>query len=410
MLIYKAMVSVNKQLNKLVTIPFPHLEAGINSLNKAGELMAIAGAKKAMIVTGRSSSAAIIPALCNSLDEHGIDYAIFNQVMPDPTIATVATGADFYKQFHCDSIIALGGGSPIDCAKVIGAKVVRDRPVRTMAGKLKIRRKLPPFLAIPTTAGTGSEATVAAVVSDPAARQKFAIVDPALLPDYAIIDPKLMIGLPQDMTAATGMDALTHAVEAFIGTYNTPLSDKYARQAIEKIFEFLPKAYNNGQDLEAREQMAMASYEAGCAFTRAFVGYVHAIAHQLGGMYHIPHGQANAILLPEVLRLLHPYCKARLEELANVIGLNNGSEFIDAVVELNKKLNIPNGFPELKAEDITLISQRALAEAHGTYPVPGYLSQSQCERLLKQFLVVTPEKAAPDVEASKKALTEHAEG
>ena len=141
MLIYKAMVSVNKQLNKLVTIPFPHLEAGINSLNKAGKLMATAGAKKAMIVTGRSSSAAIIPALCNSLEEHGIDYAIFNQVMPDPTIATVATGADFYKQFHCDSIIALGGGSPIDCAKVIGAKVVRDRPVRTMAGKTQNQKK-----------------------------------------------------------------------------------------------------------------------------------------------------------------------------------------------------------------------------------------------------------------------------
>lgn len=393
MLLYKAVVGVNKQLNKLVTIPFPHVEAGIDSISKAGELMSSAGARKAMIVTGRTSSKAMLPSLCASLEAHDIDYAIFNQVMPDPTIATVATGADFYKQFNCDAIIALGGGSPIDCAKVIGAKVVKDRPVRTMAGKLKIRKKLPPFMAIPTTAGTGSEATVAAVISDPAARQKFAIADPVLLPDFAIIDPKLMTGLPQSMTAATGMDALTHAIEAFIGTYNTPLSDKYAKQAIEKIFTYLPKAYENGQDIDAREQMAMASYEAGCAFTRAFVGYVHAIAHQLGGMYHIPHGQANAVLLPEVLRLLHPYCKQRMKELATVIGLNDGSEFIEAVVSLNKKLNIPDGFPELKAEDIPLLTKRALAEAHGTYPVPGYLSQKQCEKLLKQFLVESPECA-----------------
>ena len=391
MFLYKAVVGVNKQLNKLITIPFPQVESGIGSISKAGELISSAGANKAMIVTGRASSTAMLPSLCDSLDSHNIDYAIFNQVTPDPTIATVASGADFYKQHRCDAIIALGGGSPIDCAKVIGAKVVKDRPVRTMAGKLKIRRKLPPFLAIPTTAGTGSEATVAAVISDPAARQKFAVIDPALLPDFAIIDPKLMTGLPQSMTAATGMDALTHAVEAYIGTYHTPLSDSYATQAIEKIFTYLPKAYENGQDLEAREKMAIASYEAGCAFTRAYVGYVHAIAHQLGGMYHIPHGQANAVLLPEVLRFLHPHCRQRMNTLAAVIGVEGGDAFIDAVVELNKPLHIPAGFSELKAEDIPLIAKRALAEAHGNYPVPGYLNQRQCEQILRKFLVKSPE-------------------
>ncbi|MGF1761439.1 iron-containing alcohol dehydrogenase [Photobacterium sagamiensis] len=387
MFLYKAVIGVNKQLNKLITIPFPHVEAGINSISKAGELMSSAGAKKVMIVTGRVSSMGMTVPLCESLQAKNIDYAIFNQVTPDPTIATVTNGADFYKKHNCDALIALGGGSPIDCAKVIGAKVVRDRPVRSLAGKLKIRRKLPPFLAIPTTAGTGSEATVAAVISDPAARQKFTVIDPVLLPDFAIIDPKLMTGLPQNMTAATGMDALTHAVEAYIGTYNTPLSDNYAKQAIEKIFTYLPKAYENGQDIEAREQMAIASYEAGCAFTRAFVGYVHAIAHQLGGMYHIPHGLANAVLLPMILRFLHPYCMKRMNELAAVIGLSDGEEFIDAVIELNQQLNIPTSFPELEASDIPLIAKRALAEAHGTYPVPGYMNQKQCESLLRQFLV-----------------------
>lgn len=392
MLLYKTVIGVNKHLNKLVPIPFPHVESGTGSISKAGELMSSAGAKKVMVVTGRTSSMAMIPLLCDSLKAHNIDYAIFNQVMPDPTIATVATGADFYKQHHCDAIVALGGGSPIDCAKVIGAKIVRDKPVRTLAGKLKIRRKLPPFLAIPTTAGTGSEATAAAVISDPAARQKFAIADPALMPDFAIIDPELMTGLPPHMTAATGMDALTHAVEAFIGTYHTTLTDNYAKKAIEKIFTYLPKAYENGQDIEAREKMAIASYEAGCAFTRAFVGYVHAIAHQLGGMYHIPHGRANAVLLPEVLRFLHPFCRQRMDEMAAVIGLQGGEAFIDAVVRLNKQLDIPGGFPELQAVDISLIAKRALAEAHGNYPVPGYLNQSQCEQILHKFLVKQAEE------------------
>ncbi len=386
MFLYKTVIGVNKQLNKLITIPFPHVETGINSISKAGELMLSAGAKKVMIVTGRVSSMGMTAPLCDSLQAKNIDYAIFNQVTPDPTIATILNGADFYKKHNCDALIALGGGSPIDCAKVIGAKVVRDRPVRSMAGKLKIRRKLPPFLAIPTTAGTGSEATVAAVISDPAAGKKFAVIDPVLLPDFAIIDPKLMTSLPKNMTAATGMDALTHAIEAYIGTYNTPLSDNYAKQAIEKIFTYLPKAYENGQDVEAREQMSIASYEAGCAFTRAFVGYVHAIAHQLGGMYHIPHGLANAVLLPDILHFLQPYCVKRMNELAAVIGLIDGKEFIDAVIELNQQLNIPTHFPELQICDIPLIAKRALAEAHGTYPVPGYMNQKQCESLLRQFI------------------------
>ncbi|WP_084419328.1 iron-containing alcohol dehydrogenase [Photobacterium sp. J15] len=394
MLLYKTIIGINKQLNKLVNIPFTQLESGADSLTKAGELMSSVGAKKAMIVTGRSSSMAIMPQLCESLKAHDIDYAIFNQVMPDPTIATVANGADFYKQFECDSIIAIGGGSPIDCAKVIGAKVVKDRPVRTMAGKLKIRRKLPPFLAIPTTAGTGSEATVAAVITDPSAQQKLAIIDPVLLPNFAILDPKLMTSLPPAMTAATGMDALTHAIEAYIGTYHTTLSDNYATEAIQKIFTNLPIAYENGQDLKAREEMAWASYEAGCAFTRAFVGYVHAIAHQLGGIYHIAHGQANAVLLPGVLRLLQPYCRQRLDNLADIIGLTGGDAFIEAVSNLNKQLNIPEGFKELKAEDIPMIAKRALEEAHGTYPVPGYLSQKQCEQLLHSLLIEETEEEA----------------
>ncbi|MGF1756400.1 iron-containing alcohol dehydrogenase [Photobacterium sagamiensis] len=388
MFLYKVVIGVNKQLNKLVTIPFPQLETGINSVSKAGALLSTAGAQKALIVTDKMlHSLGLTKSLCDSLTANNIEFVIFDQVTPDPTVAIVATGADFYKKHGCNAIVAIGGGSPIDCAKIIGAKVVKDRPVRSLAGKLKIRKKLPTFMAIPTTAGTGSEATVVAVISDPTAREKFAIMDPVLLPDFAIIDPKLMTGLPKGMTAATGMDALTHAVEAYIGTYNNSLTDNYAKQAIAMIFKYLPRAYEDGQDLEAREQMSIASYEAGCAFTRAFVGYVHAIAHQLGGMYHIPHGLANAVLLPKILHFLQPYCVKRMNELAAIIGLSDGKEFIDAVIKLNQQLNIPTNFPELQASDIPLIAKRALKEAHGTYPVPGYMNQKQCESLLQQFLI-----------------------
>lgn len=387
MLLYKTVVGINKQLNKLITIPFPQLEMGADSVANAGALMASKNAKKVLIVTDAMiHSLGLTASLCESLKAQDIEFVVYDEVKPNPTIANVAVGADLFKEQQCNAIIAIGGGSPIDCAKAIGAKVVRDRPVRKLAGKLKIRKKLPPFMAIPTTAGTGSEATVAAVVSDPSAREKFAIVDPAILPDVALIDPKLMVGLPKPITAATGMDALTHAVESFIGTYHTPLTDKYATQATEKIFTHLTTAFKDGSNLEAREQMAIASYEAGCAFTRAYVGYVHAFAHQLGGMYNIPHGLANAVLLPKVLSLLKPFCEQRLALLAEVIGLNTAEEFIEAVSNLNAQLEIPTSFPELKEDEIPLITKRALAEAHGTYPVPGYLTQQQGEALLAKFL------------------------
>ncbi|PSW22322.1 dehydrogenase [Photobacterium sanctipauli] len=387
-MLYKTMVGVNKHLNKLISIGFPQLEVGSDTLLKAGELMAAAGATKVLIVTDAIiGSMPMTETLCASLSQSKIDYFIYDEVKPNPTIAAVAIGADLFHQHSCDAIIAIGGGSPIDCAKAIGAKIVTNRPVRKLAGKLKVRKKLPLFMAIPTTAGTGSEATVAAVISDPSAKQKFAIVDPNLIPDYALIDPSLMTGLPPHITAATGMDALTHAIEAYIGTYQNPLTNKFAVQAIEAIFAYLPTAYQNGENIEARERMAMASYEAGCAFTRAYVGYVHAFAHQLGGMYHIPHGLANAVLLPRVLELLYPSSKKRFAQLARIVGLEDGQQFIDAVDELNQQLNIPKAFPELIVSDIPLLTQRALAEAHGTYPVPSYINQQQGEELLKLFLV-----------------------
>ncbi|MGF1751519.1 MULTISPECIES: iron-containing alcohol dehydrogenase [Vibrio] len=387
MLRYKVVIALRKQINKLVKIPFPDVHQGNGSVSTIGELLVSNRIIKPLIVTDKALNLlGMVDKVTCSLVKKGIDFEVFDEVNPDPSVESVLRGLSRYKSNGCDGIIALGGGSSLDCAKVIGAKVVRDIDIEAMAGQLKVRKKLPHIIAIPTTAGTGSEATIAAVISDHNANRKFAILDPVLVPQTAILDPELMVGLPPAITAATGMDALTHAIEAYIGEFSNPLTDEFSEDAITKIFKALPEAYENGGNLVAREAMAIASYKAGCAFTRAFVGYVHAIAHQLGAIYHIPHGLANAILLPHVLRFNLADCESRFKQMAQMISVTDGEAFISAVENLNRQLNIPSFFEELKPEDIPEIAKRALIEAHGTYPVPCYMSQQQCETLIRHVL------------------------
>lgn len=387
MLQYKAVIAISKQINKLITIPFPEVHQGFGSVSSVGQILAQKGMKKPLIVTDKTLvSLGIADKVIASLNENGLECAVFDGVEPDPCVASVDWGFSIYQDNQCDSIIALGGGSPMDCAKIIGAKTVRNIDVRKMAGQLKIRKRLPYMVAIPTTAGTGSEATLAAVISDRESNEKFAVIDPTLVPNDAILDPGLMAGLPASITAATGMDALTHAIEAYLGEYSSSLTDHYAEDAIKSIFKNLPLVYRDGENMVAREWMAVASFQAGCSFTRAFVGYVHAIAHQLGALYHVPHGLANAVLLPYVLRFNLPACKHKFENMAKLIGLNTGLEFIEAVEKMNKTLNIPTTIKELKSEDVSEIARRALKEAHGTYPVPRYMTQTQCEQIVRKLL------------------------
>jgi len=262
---------------------------------------------------------------------------------------------------------------------------------------------------VPTTAGTGSEVTVAAVISDPVTHRKLVIVDPRMVPKMAALDPTLMTGLPPHITAATGIDALTHAVEAFVGNWTTAYSDGMALSAVGLIFENLRTAYTDGKNLEAREKMALASTYAGFAFTRANVGYVHAIAHQFGGLYHTPHGLANAIMLPFVLKYSHPAIVDRLALLAVAAKLGTAAEdeatlaqkFLDAVDQLNHDLGIPTTLAALREADIPKLARAACHEAHTGYPVPRYMSQAECEDLIRKAL---PPKTAPDkaVPASEK--------
>jgi len=260
-----------------------------------------------------------------------------------------------------------------------------------MRGLLKVRKKLPPFFAIPTTAGTGSEATIAAVISDTDTHEKYQVNDLVLIPHYAVLDPLLTVGLPKNITATTGMDALTHAVEAYIGNSNTRETKQLAKKAVRLIFDNIETAYSDGNNLPARENMLKASYYAGVAFTRAYVGYVHAIAHALGGFYGIPHGLANAVVLPYVLEYYGSSVHKRLAELADLVGVGlstdtdgqKATKFINVIKNLNRAMNIPEKIAGVEGKDIPLMAERAWKEANPFYPVPRILSKRDLEELFR---------------------------
>ncbi|SGY90256.1 iron-containing alcohol dehydrogenase [Moritella viscosa] len=396
-MLHQTIIKIRGQVNKLIPIPLPKLiEGGGSVVQTGGALKELGGVKPLIFTDAMLVKLGIAKQLTDALDAANIDYVLFDEVTPDPTLQLIANGLQHYKQNGCDSVIALGGGSPMDCAKGISAAAVKNVDAKKLVGLLRVRKALPPFIAIPTTAGTGSEATVVAVVTDPDKKQKFTIVDPSLVPAIAILDPLLMLGLPAKITAETGIDALTHAIESYIGYHATEQTKAYGYDAVKRIFANLPKAYADGSDVEARRQMSIASFNAGVAFTRASIGYVHAIAHQMGGYYHIPHGLGNAVILAHVLEFSFENALCRYAELAIAAGLATSDDtqieaahkFVAGVKALNKTLNIQTNFPELKANDIPELAKRAVREAYCDYPVPKLMNRAQCENLLKKLLPV----------------------
>lgn len=311
--------------------------------------------------------------------EEKLQYAVYDGVLPNPTVTQVEEGLCVYLQNNCNGILAFGGGSAMDCAKGIGARVVRPRKtVNQLKGLLKVRKKLPPFFAVPTTAGTGSECTVAAVITDDKTHDKYAINDFSLIPHFAVLDPLLTVGLPPFLTATTGMDALTHAVEAYIGRSNTKATKRQAEEAVKLVFENLQTATFDGQNLEARANMQKAAYLAGLAFTRAYVGYVHALAHSLGGKYGVAHGLANAVLLPEVLQKFGKSAWKKLAKLGRLTVAEQSDsnevaakKFIEAIRNLNKTLNVPDNLRGvILPQDFVELATHAEKEANPLYPVP----------------------------------------
>lgn len=324
-----------------------------------------------------------------ALTETGLSYTVYDKTVANPTTANVSDALELYSSHGCDAIIGFGGGSSIDCAKAVGARAAKpNQPLAKMKGILKVHRRLPLLIAIPTTAGTGSETTLAAVITDAETRHKYAINDFPLIPRYAVLDPKVTLSLPPSVTAATGMDALTHAVEAYIGNSTTYRTRKDALLAVRLIFENIDTVYTDGKDINARRNMLHASFYAGCAFTKSYVGYVHAVAHSLGGEYNVPHGLANAVLLPFVLEAYGARIHKKLRRLAIAAGIADKSTpqdeaaelFINEIRKMKTRFGIGDTIKEIRREDIPKLSHYADKEANPLYPVPVLMDAQELER------------------------------
>lgn len=342
-----------------------------------------------ILVTDKGiSGLGLIDNLKNIFQVNNLNLIIFDNVVANPTTDNVEDAYKVYCENNCDMIIGFGGGSSIDLAKALGVRVVKPKKsLSKLKGVLKVRKKLPTLVAIPTTAGTGSETTLASVIVDSQTRHKYAINDFCLIPKYAILDANLILNLPKQITATTGMDALTHAVEAYIGNSCTKQTKLYALQAVKLIFENLLECYNNPHNFQARENMLNASYKAGLAFTKSYVGYVHAIAHSLGGKYNTAHGFANAIILPCVLRKYGKKIYKKLWELgryANLFDEKTPKEvgakiFIEKIEDMNDLMNIGTTIHDIKEEDIPELALIAEKEANPLYPVPVIYTAKQLE-------------------------------
>ena len=391
----KLLMRAMKRAIGLMPIRDPELLVGASAMGRLADIISQHSLKKILIVTTagivkRDQTADLIRAL----ELRGVTAVIYDGVSPDPTFEVVNEGLDLLKREECDGVVAFGGGSAMDAAKVIAVAAANNRAPEKLVGFFKGRKKPLPFFAVPTTAGTGSEATIVSVISDNVTHAKSFVIDSRTVPLAAALDPRLMASIPATMTAATGMDALTHAIEAYLSTISTPETDRNAIEAIQLIFEFLPMACKDGSNLEAREAMSIASYKAGKAFTKAFVGYVHAISHQLGAYYGIPHGLANAVVLPHVIEFSREAAAPKLAILAVKTGLGESSEgeavlaqkFVDHISQLNAQLEIPQFAMELKEEDIPAIARGALKEALLNYPVPRHMTRLDCEQLLGGLL------------------------
>lgn len=393
---YRLIMQVLKLAGKLIPQSQPFIYTGDNASLALTKLIIDQGNKHVFIVTDEVlNKLGITNNICKLLEDKQVKVTIYDAVTPDPSETVVNNGIDLLRKNNCDLVLAIGGGSSIDAAKMIAVLANSKQTIKSVAGLLKIKKQGLPLCVIPSTSGTGSEVTMAAVITDTENQSKSLIVSPKMMAMAAALDPVIMQGMPAKITADTGFDALTHAIEAYLSKYANEQTDQYSLTAIKLIFSKLSICYNNGNDLEARQSLALASCYAGLAFNKTNVGYVHAIAHQIGAKYHSPHGFTNAVVLPVVLKF---YLKGNEERLANMAKainidtrkLNNeqaAKQFIIAITKLQTELGIPKTLSCIEAKDIKMLAKLALKEAHYFYPVPKYLKQNQCEALLTRLSI-----------------------
>ena len=386
--------AVLKVGNYFMGYRMPTYLEGPGKIRELGAFLKEKNINDVLVVTGTGMvRRGQVQPLLDGFESAGIRYTLQAFDHPDPSSDDVELGFKTYKENGCKALVALGGGSRIDCAKGIAAKAVHPKKkVSQLQGLLKVHWPIPPFVAIPTTAGAGSETTVAAVITDSATHRKAAINDPFLIPKYAVLDPELTVGLPPYTTATTGMDALAHAVEAYTNhTYNTKLENRLAKEAVKLIHDNILIAFEDGANLEARQNMQRGAFYAGRAFTRGCVGYVHAVGHTLGGLYGVAHGLAMAVLLPHVMREFGASAHRRLAELADVCGIGGENEaekanaFIRWIEETNKKMGLPDSFDVIREEDIDQMIAWASKEANPLYPVPVVWSKKDFRRFIQSI-------------------------
>lgn len=386
--------AVLKVGNYFMGYRMPTYLEGPGKIRELGAFLKEKNINDVLVVTGTGMvRRGQVQPLLDGFESAGIRYTLQAFDHPDPSSDDVELGFKTYKENGCKALVALGGGSRIDCAKGIAAKAVHPKKkVSQLQGLLKVHWPIPPFVAIPTTAGAGSETTVAAVITDSTTHRKAAINDPFLIPKYAVLDPELTVGLPPYTTATTGMDALAHAVEAYTNhTYNTKLENRLAKEAVKLIHDNILIAFEDGANLEARQNMQRGAFYAGRAFTRGCVGYVHAVGHTLGGLYGVAHGLAMAVLLPHVMREFGASAHKRLAELADVCGIGGENEaekanaFIRWIEETNKKMGLPDSFDVIREEDIDQMIAWASKEANPLYPVPVVWSKKDFRRFIQSI-------------------------
>ncbi len=390
----KGYVTGLKAVTYLLNIPKPTVFIGRGASIRLCETVAQFGLNKLLVVTDKSLyEMGLLEPLLIQLQTSGMPYSLFTDVLPDPTFDSVEKGLQQYREHNCDGVLAIGGGSSIDAAKVIALAASNDVAPLQLVGILKGRKPSAPFFVVTTTAGTGSEATIGAVISDSHTHKKELVIDTKLVPLVAALDPDLMKGLPPAITAATGMDALTHLLESYLSGMANEESDYYARSGIKLIFENLPIVYKRGSSIKARENMALASYYGGLTINIAGLGYVHAFSHQLGSLYGVPHGIANATVLPYVLEFNIGASAERMAQIARFLGLGEKADsekhlaekLVLAVKSLIEEINITPVIPQIKTQDYPRIIQHAFKEANSTYAVPKYMSYEEAQYLLDRI-------------------------
>lgn len=393
-LLYRGYTNGLKVAAYVLPLPKPTLFSGPGSIHDLTEAIADLGFKKLLLVTDEGLvKIGMAEQVAESARTRGLDVTLYAEVKPDPTYDQVEGGLNVYLESGCDAILALGGGSAMDCAKVIAARVTNKKSIKRLAGLFRVWRTPAPLFVIPTTSGTGSEVTVAAVVSEPDTHHKTPLMDPKLVPLMAALDANLLVGLPAKITADTGIDALTHAIEAYISRNATTETKAYSVAAIKLIFQYLPRAVEKGSDIQARQKMAMASYYAGLAFTKASLGYVHAFAHNLGAKYGLPHGMANGLALLPVLRFSFSEIEPQLTALSGALidaqseAMPNAQAFLERLEGLYNEIGIEQTSSLLKTSDTDELVTLILKEAHWNYPVPKFMNEEECAQLLAEIRV-----------------------